>query len=90
VHTRDASGNLVVIASKGGAPDDPQWYRNIVANPGVTVELPGEVYQARARVTTGDERRRLFDAQAEVMPNFAQYQEKTTREIPVVVLERRP
>jgi deazaflavin-dependent oxidoreductase (nitroreductase family) len=88
VYTRDDAGNVVVIASKGGAPKDPQWYRNLVAHPDVTVELPGERYDARARVTQGDERRRLFDAQAARMPNFAEYQKKTSREIPVVVLER--
>jgi deazaflavin-dependent oxidoreductase (nitroreductase family) len=87
VYTTDG-GNLVVIASKGGAPTNPDWYRNIVANPKVTVELPGETYEARARITEGEERQRLYDAQAALMPAFAEYQEKTTRQIPVVVLER--
>ncbi len=88
VYTRDEQGNVVVIASKGGAPTHPDWYRNLVANPQVTVELPDETYSARARVTTGEERRRLFDAQAALMPNFKEYEKATTREIPVVVLER--
>lgn len=88
VHTRDDRGNVVVIASKGGAPTNPDWYHNLVANPAVKVELPDEVYDARARVATGEERRKLYDAQAAVMPNFAQYEKATTREIPVVVLER--
>ncbi len=88
VYTRDEQGNVVVIASKGGAPTDPDWYRNLVANPQVTVELPDETYSARARVTTGEERRRLYDAQAALMPNFKEYEKATTREIPVVVLER--
>jgi deazaflavin-dependent oxidoreductase (nitroreductase family) len=87
-HTRDDRGNVVVIASKGGAPANPDWFRNMEANPLVTVELPGEKYQARARVAQGDERRRLFDAQAAVMPTFKEYEQKTAREIPVVVLER--
>ena len=87
VYTRDGD-NLVVIASMGGAPKSPAWYHNLVANPQVTVELPGETYTAKARVTEGEERDRLFRAQADLMPNFDEYQTKTTRVIPVVVLER--
>ncbi len=87
VYTRDGD-NLVVIASMGGAPKSPAWYHNLVANPQVTVELPGETYTAKARVTEGEERDRLFRAQAGLMPNFDEYQTKTTRVIPVVVLER--
>jgi deazaflavin-dependent oxidoreductase (nitroreductase family) len=87
VYTRDGD-NIVVIASKGGAPTHPDWYRNLVANPGVTVELPNEKFNARARTATGEERARLFRAQADLMPNFDEYQKKTSRELPVVVLER--
>ena len=87
VYTTDGD-NLVIIASKGGAPTNPAWYHNIVANPTVTVELPGETYQARARVAQGEERERLYNAQAALMPAFAEYQEKTSRQIPVIVLER--
>lgn len=80
---------VVVIASKGGAPTHPQWYFNMVANPQVTVELPGDTYEARVVVAEGDERRRLFDAQAAAMPNFKDYEAKAEgREIPVLVLER--
>lgn len=78
---------IVIIASKGGAPTNPGWYHNLVANPTVTVELPGRTFQARAVVTEGEERQRLFDAQAAVMPGFAEYQRKTTRQIPVIALE---
>ena len=88
VHTRDEKNNLVIIASKGGAPAHPDWYHNVVANPDVTVEVGSEKYPARARITSGDERARLFRAQADLMPNFDEYQKKTTREIPVIVLER--
>ena len=88
VYTRDEQGSIVVIASKGGSPDHPQWYRNMVANPEVVVELPDEKYTARARVAEGEERKRLYAAQAKLMPNFDEYQKKTTREIPVIVLER--
>jgi deazaflavin-dependent oxidoreductase (nitroreductase family) len=86
VYTTDGE-RIVVIASKGGAPTNPAWYYNLVANPEVTVELPGRTFQARAVVIEGEERQRLFDAQAAVMPGFADYQRKTTRQIPVVALE---
>jgi deazaflavin-dependent oxidoreductase (nitroreductase family) len=87
VYSRDGD-RIVIIASKGGSPKHPHWYLNIVADPEVTVELPGETYAARAVVTSGDERARLYRAQAELMPNFDEYAAKTDREIPVVVLER--
>jgi deazaflavin-dependent oxidoreductase (nitroreductase family) len=78
----------VVIASKGGEPTHPDWYRNLVANPDVTLEVGGETFPARAEVAQGAERRRLFDQQAAQMPFFAEYERKTPREIPVVVLTR--
>jgi deazaflavin-dependent oxidoreductase (nitroreductase family) len=87
VHTRDGD-RVVVIASKGGAPSNPDWFRNLSANPEVTVELPGETFRANARIAEGDERDRLYRAQAELMPNFDEYAAKTDRLIPVVVLER--
>ncbi|MBV9328275.1 MAG: nitroreductase family deazaflavin-dependent oxidoreductase [Chloroflexi bacterium] len=90
--TRDGH-NYVVIASKGGAPSHPDWYRNLVAHPDVTVEVStsdgSRRFAARARVAQGAERDRLFAAQAAVMPGFAEYQRKTSRQIPVVVLEPR-
>jgi deazaflavin-dependent oxidoreductase (nitroreductase family) len=79
---------LVVIASKGGAPTNPHWYHNVVANPEVTVEVDSEKFQAKATVTEGKERQRLFDNQAGQMPGFADYQRKTTRVLPVIALER--
>ena len=79
---------LLVFASKGGAPTHPDWYRNLVAHPEVTVEVGSETYQARATVLTGEERDRLYAKQAELYPQFADYQKKTTRKIPVVALER--
>jgi deazaflavin-dependent oxidoreductase (nitroreductase family) len=85
--TRDGE-DYVVIASKGGAPTNPAWYHNLVANPFVTVEVGMEQFEATARVARGEERERLFAAQAGLMPGFAEYQRKTTRQIPVVVLER--
>lgn len=87
VYTRDGD-NLVIIASKGGAPTNPDWYFNLVVHPMAIVELPGARFQVRSRVATGAERDRLFNNQAREMPNFADYQRKTTRQIPVIVLER--
>ena len=88
VYTRDGD-NFVVLASKGGAPEDPQWFRNLVAHPHITVEVGSETIPVRARVAEGEERERLFRAQADLMPNFDEYATKTSRAIPVVVLEPR-
>ena len=87
VYTRSGD-DYVVIASKGGAPTNPKWYHNLVANPVVTLEILGETFRARARVTEGGERDRLYRNQADLMPAFAEYQQNTSRRIPVVVLER--
>jgi deazaflavin-dependent oxidoreductase (nitroreductase family) len=81
------NGRVVIIASMGGAPISPAWYHNMVANPTVTVELGSDTYQARAVEVTGDERQRLFDQQAAIMPQFNDYASKTSRVIPVIVLE---
>jgi deazaflavin-dependent oxidoreductase (nitroreductase family) len=80
--------HLVIVASKGGAPTNPDWYHNLLANPVVMVEVGSERFQARARVAEGEERERLFAHHAELMPGFAEYREKTTRQLPVIVLER--
>ena len=85
--TRDGE-RYVVIASKGGAPTHPAWYHNLVAHPQVTVEVGGDRFAARSIVTEGAERERLFAQQAAQIPVFASYQQMTTRQIPVVVLER--
>jgi deazaflavin-dependent oxidoreductase (nitroreductase family) len=85
--TRDGE-HYVVIASKAGSPSHPDWYHNLVRNPIVTLETGEETFQARARVAEGAERDRLYDAQAALMPNFAEYQRRTSRQIPVIVLER--
>ncbi len=87
VYTRDGD-RYVVAASKGGSPSHPAWYHNLVANPVVTVEVGGETFAARASIAGGAERDRLYAAQAAVFPNFAGYQARTTRIIPVVLLER--
>ncbi len=87
VYTTD-NGNYVIIASKGGAPTHPDWYHNLRANPEVTLEIGTDTFPARATVPEGAERDRLYDQMAAKMPGFAEYQENTTRQIPVVVLER--
>jgi deazaflavin-dependent oxidoreductase (nitroreductase family) len=87
VYTKDGE-RFVIIASKAGAPTNPDWFHNLVANPEVTLEVGVETFPARATVTSGEERTRLYDAQAALMPRFAEYAQQTTREIPVVVLER--
>jgi len=86
-YSRDGD-RIVVIASRGGAPHNPPWYYNLVANPLVTVEVGTEKFRARAAQVYGSERNRLFDAAAELMPLFAGYQKKTKREIPVLTLTR--
>jgi deazaflavin-dependent oxidoreductase (nitroreductase family) len=78
----------VIFASKGGAPRNPAWYHNLLANPGATIEVGPETVDVNALVTSGEERERLFRRQAERFPQFADYAQKTTREIPVVALER--
>lgn len=87
VYSRDGD-RYVIIASMGGAPRHPAWYHNIVANPNVTLEVGTEKFQATAAVAEEPERTRLYNAQAEMMPAFTEYQQKTTRVIPVVVLTR--
>ncbi len=86
-YTKDGDKYLI-IASKAGAPTNPDWYYNIVANPEVTVEVGSERFQARATIPEGEERDRLYNQMATQMPGFAEYQRNTTRRIPVVVLER--
>jgi deazaflavin-dependent oxidoreductase (nitroreductase family) len=91
VYLDDPDGNrkrVYVFASKAGAPTNPAWYHNLRANPIVTVELPGETFEARAAVAEGDERERVWTEQKSRMPGFADYEQKTSRTIPVIALER--
>lgn len=85
----DDDGVLYVFASKGGAPTNPDWYRNLVANPAVHVEFGTDSFDARAEPVTGDLRDEIYSRQAEAFPAFAEYQQKTSRVIPVVALRRR-
>ena len=81
-------GRLFVFASKAGAPSDPDWFRNLVANPTVTVETADDTYSATAVVLDPVERARIYAVQAEQTPQFAEYEKATTRTIPVVELVR--
>ena len=81
-------GETYVFASKAGQPTSPDWYHNLVANPLVTVEIGTETFEATARVLTGADRDRIYARQAALYPGFAEYQEKTSRVIPVVALDR--
>jgi len=83
------NGNYVVVASKGGAPTNPAWYHNLRANPVVKVEALGETFKARARVIDGEQDyERLYREHARKMPGFNEYRQRTSRRIPVIVLER--
>jgi deazaflavin-dependent oxidoreductase (nitroreductase family) len=80
--------DFAVFGSKAGAPVNPGWYHNLRANPETVVEIGTERIPVRARVAEGEERDRIWAEQKRVNPNFAEYEEKTTRPIPVVILER--
>ena len=80
---------MVVFATMGGAPTNPDWYHNLVAHPDVSVELgDGKVFATKASVAAGPERERLYDAQVARVPVFGEYRTRTSRVIPVIVLER--
>jgi deazaflavin-dependent oxidoreductase (nitroreductase family) len=79
----------VIVASKGGSPDHPRWYKNLLANPEATIQVKHEVIPVRARTAGGAERERLWELMSEDWPDYRDYQKRTEREIPVVVLERR-
>lgn len=82
-----AGDAYVIVASKGGAPQHPHWYLNLVAEPQVEVQLGAEVFPARARTATGEERARLWELVNRQWPDYESYQQRTKRVIPVVVLE---
>ncbi len=79
-------GRYVIFASKAGAPENPAWYHNLKAHPETRVEVGDQTIDVVAQEAEGEERDRLFNAQAQASPQFAEYQEKTTRKIPVIVL----
>lgn len=88
IHRTD-DGRWVVVASKGGAPDHPDWYKNLEASPEATIQVKAEQIPVRARTAEGEERERLWRSMTEVWPAYDDYQRKTQREIPVVVFEPR-
>ena len=87
IYATDGDG-YVIVASKGGAPEDPGWYQNIEKTPEVELQVKNAVFRARARTAQGEERERLWRKANEVWPHYDEYATKTDREIPVVVLER--
>ncbi len=84
----EAGGAYLIVGSRGGAPTHPAWYLNLVAEPEVAVQVLADRFRARARTATGQERTELWERMLEVWPPYADYQKRTEREIPVVVLER--
>jgi len=89
IHRTD-DDRWVVVASKGGAPDHPDWFKNLRADPEATIQVKDERIPVRARVAAGEERERLWRLMTESWPAYDTYQAKTAREIPVVIFERRP
>jgi deazaflavin-dependent oxidoreductase (nitroreductase family) len=87
IYARDGD-RLVIVASQGGAPKHPGWYENLAKTPEVEVQLLDEVFPARAYTAEGAERERLWALANEVWSHYAEYQQRTDRQIPVVVLER--
>jgi deazaflavin-dependent oxidoreductase (nitroreductase family) len=85
---RGDGDRFVVFASKGGAPDNPDWFHNLRAHPRATVEVGTDTVDVEAHEAEGEERERLWEAQKADWPGFAGYEEKTGRQIPVVILER--
>lgn len=85
----EAEGGLVIVASKGGAPAHPDWYFNLQADPEVKIKVRNDEMRATAETVTGDRRAALWDQMVEIWPDYANYQQKTEREIPVVLLAPR-
>ena len=85
---QEHDGNYLVVASKGGADEPPAWYRNLEEDPSVTVQVKGDRFAARARTAGAEEKPDMWRTMTAAWPAYDEYQEKTEREIPVVVLER--
>jgi deazaflavin-dependent oxidoreductase (nitroreductase family) len=86
---RTVGDDLAIFASKGGAPTNPDWYYNLLAHPETTVEIGSETVPVAAREAVGDERTAIWEKQKKDSPGFADYEKGTTRQIPVVILERK-
>jgi deazaflavin-dependent oxidoreductase (nitroreductase family) len=87
---QELENGFAVFASKGGSPTNPDWYHNLLANPRVRVEVGDKTYDVVARVPDSEERSRIWEEQKRRAPGFADYEKKTSRQIPVVILERVP
>lgn len=87
IYGRDGD-RLLVVASKGGSDTPPMWYRNLSADPRVRVQVGGESFDALARTATAEEKVRLWPVMTKIWPDYDVYQTRTTREIPVVIIER--
>ena len=87
---RQVGDDYAVFASKGGAPTNPDWYHNLVANPRATVEVGSNTRDVTARMAEGEERSRIWEEQKREFPGFADYERATQREIPVVILSPAP
>lgn len=85
---QEHDGSYLIVASKGGAAEPPAWYLNLQAEPSVTLQVKDDVFEARARDATPDEKPEMWKKMTAAWPSYDQYQSKTDREIPVVVLER--
>ena len=85
---REVPGGYAVFASKAGAPSNPDWYHNLLADPKVTAEIGTGKVRLVARVAAGEERERIWSVHKAAYPGFAEYEQKTTRQIPVIILER--
>jgi deazaflavin-dependent oxidoreductase (nitroreductase family) len=81
--------DYIIVASKGGAPEDPGWYKNIKSNPDIEIQVKGDVIPVRARTASAAEKKRLWPTMVKEWPLYDKYQESTDRDIPVVILSPR-
>ena len=88
IYGRDGD-NYIIVASRGGTPDHPEWYKNLVANPNVELQVRDERFPATARTANDAEKPALWEKMARLFPPYNEYQAKTERQIPVVILERK-
>ncbi|MEV8375095.1 nitroreductase family deazaflavin-dependent oxidoreductase [Kribbella sp. NPDC056861] len=85
---REVDGGYAIVSSKGGAPQDPDWHFNLVADPNVKVQILADKFAAKARIASDEERATIWPKMVEIWPDYDEYTKKTDREIPIVILER--
>ena len=88
IYGKDGEGRYLLVASKGGAPEQPSWYLNLAAHPEVEVQVGADKFAARARTADAREKPRLWQLMTSIWPDYDGYQKKTSRDIPVVIVER--